>query len=83
MAGPTNTPAKPDGLRGFAGIDEPAKVPSADAEQGGESLNVEHGGRRCRPVAAGVSAGGGNVGTHVECSRWKRHETNVVPMPLP
>jgi hypothetical protein len=69
MAGPANTPAKPDGLRGFAGIDKPAKVSSADAEQVGESLNVEHGGRRYRPVAAGVSAGGGNVGTHVEFSK--------------
>jgi hypothetical protein len=68
MAGPTDAPAKPHGLRGFAGIDEPAKVASADAEQGGESLNVEHGGRRCRPVAAGVSAGGGNMGTHFEFS---------------
>jgi hypothetical protein len=82
MTGPANAPAEPCRLRGFAGVDEPANVATADAEHVGESLNVEHGGRRCRPGAAGVDAGGRNVGTHSEFSKGQRHETNVVPMPI-
>jgi hypothetical protein len=32
-------------------------------------FNVEHDGRRYRPGAAGVSAGGGNMDVHVDYSK--------------
>jgi hypothetical protein len=82
MAGPANAPAESCRLRGFAGIDEPANVSTTDAEHVGESLNVEHDERLCRPGAAGVDAGGRNVGTHSEFSIGQRHETNAVSMPI-
>ena len=68
MPGPANTPAEPHRLRKLAGIDKPTNMPCAHVEHFGDMLNAEHGGRRCRPTAAGVSAGGGNVGTHSEFS---------------
>jgi hypothetical protein len=58
MARPANATAKPDGRRALAGVSHPANVSSADAEQFSESVGVDHDGRRCRPTATGVQAGG-------------------------
>jgi hypothetical protein len=64
VPGPANAPAEPNRLRAAAGVDKPANVASADAEQFGDMLHAEHGGRRVRPVAAGVGAGSGGNESH-------------------